>query len=91
MSKAIQGTVANKSGDKTVRVRIIERRTHPKYKKIYSITKHMIVHDEKNQCALGDEVSIVPCKPMSKTKSWAVQDVVKKSDAAPLVDSNPTE
>ncbi len=67
-----QGTVVKKSGDKTVKVEIRERRQHPKYQKSFPVTKKFLVHDENNAAKEGDQVTIVQSRPKSKRKSWAL-------------------
>jgi small subunit ribosomal protein S17 len=47
---------------------------HPKYKKYVNITKKYHAHDEKNECAIGDSVSICETSPISETKCWVVVD-----------------
>lgn len=65
-----KGTIVKKSGDKTVKVRVIEYVQHPKYKKRYPITKNFLVHDEKNQGEVGTDVMIIQDRKVSKKKSW---------------------
>ncbi|MCB9809657.1 30S ribosomal protein S17 [Candidatus Peribacteria bacterium] len=69
-----QGVIVKKSGDKSVRVRVTERQAHPKYKKIYTVVKHFVAHDEANECGVNDAVTIQSCRPISKQKSWKVVD-----------------
>ena len=68
--KTLNGTIIKRSGDKTVRVRVVEKVAHPKYKKIYTRHKDYLVHDEKNTGNVDDTVSIMSGKPVSKKKSW---------------------
>jgi small subunit ribosomal protein S17 len=70
--RVLQGTVVSSKADKTVTVRVDRRVTHPVYKKIISRSKKYHAHDEQNKCKEGDVVSIVECRPISKTKSWQV-------------------
>lgn len=70
--RVLQGTVVSNKADKTVTV-VVERRVeHPVYKKTISRRKKYHAHDEKNACKEGDVVSIMECRPMSKTKTWIV-------------------
>lgn len=66
------GTVVSDKMDKTIVVEVTRVKTHPKYKKIYSVDKNYKVHDEKNQYKAGDKVSFVECRPLSKDKRWRV-------------------
>jgi len=52
---------------------------HPLYKKFIRRTTKFHVHDEKNECSLGDVVEIRECRPISKTKSWTLVRIVKKA------------
>lgn len=70
--RVLQGTVVSNKADKTVTVLVERRVEHPVYKKTISRRKKYHAHDENNACKEGDVVSIMECKPMSKTKSWIV-------------------
>jgi small subunit ribosomal protein S17 len=68
--RKFQGIVISTKMDKTIVVRIDRRIRHPKYGKIYTVSKKMKAHDEKNQAQVGDKVEIVENRPLSKTKRW---------------------
>jgi len=68
--RKFQGIVTSAKMDKTITVRIDRRIRHPKYGKIYTVSKKMKAHDEKNQAHVGDKVEIVEIRPVSKTKKW---------------------
>eukprot|EP00959_Pyramimonas_sp_CCMP1952_P460990 9480806-Pyramimonas_sp.AAC.1 len=63
------------------RTHIRERVTcrHPKYGKIIKHTKKYAAHDELNACTVGDIVSMASSRPLSKTKKWVVEEIVKKA------------
>lgn len=67
-----KGVVVSEKGDKTVIVSVDALKTHPKYKKKYTITKRYKVHDEENKHKIGDVVEIVPTKPISKDKKYKI-------------------
>lgn len=67
-----KGTVVTKPGDKTIKVEVHTYKAHPKYKKQYRVTRRFMVHDEDNSAQVGDTVSIVQSRPVSKRKSWAL-------------------
>lgn len=73
------GLVVSSSRDKTVTVLIDRRIKHPLYKKILRRSTKLQAHDESNECQDGDFVKIEECKPLSKTKSWKLVSVEKKS------------
>ncbi len=70
--RVMQGVVTNKSGDKTIVVKVERRMMHPLYKKIIRRSKRYHVHDEQNRHGPGDAVRIEECRPMSKMKRWTV-------------------
>tara|TARA_S200000501_G_C20467823_1_gene588039 strand:- start:65 stop:316 length:252 start_codon:yes stop_codon:yes gene_type:complete len=81
MSKSLQkkkGTVVSKSGDKTIKVSVNYRKQHSFYKKIINVTWSALVHDEKNEAIVGDEIVFVSCRPLSSRKSWRLLEVVGK-------------
>ena len=72
-----KGIVVKNSGDKTLKVAVIEYRTHPKYKKRYQRTTNFLVHYEGTDIKIGDKVTIKPIRPVSKLKSWAIAETQK--------------
>ena len=78
--KILRGEVVSDKMDKTIVVEVINKRPHPKYKKIVAKTKKFKAHDESNQCKIGDIVEIIEHKPISKTKRWMLNEVIQKVD-----------
>ncbi|MGJ3247943.1 MAG: 30S ribosomal protein S17 [Elainellaceae cyanobacterium] len=76
------GLVVSDKMDKTVVVAIENRVPHPKYRKIMVRTKRYKVHDEENQCKVGDRVRIQETRPLSRTKRWVVTDILKAATEA---------
>lgn len=72
-----QGTVIRVS-DKTLVVEVVTYKTHPKYLKKYRTSKKYHVHTDTNAESVGDVVSFVGCRPMSKTKKFAVVNKVSE-------------
>lgn len=70
--KLLQGIVVKDKLKKTITVLVARSLLHPKYKKIVKKTKKYIVHDSNNIFSLGDKVSIVESRPISKRKKWIV-------------------
>ncbi|OGE85106.1 MAG: 30S ribosomal protein S17 [Candidatus Doudnabacteria bacterium RIFCSPHIGHO2_02_FULL_46_11] len=68
----ITGTVVSDKMNQTRVVEVKSRKTHPKYKKIYTVSKRFKVHDPKNSSHLGDTVAFIPSKPFSKTKKFII-------------------
>ena len=79
MAKTLFGKVTSAKADKTITVTVTSRETHPIYGKQYSVTRKYTAHDEKNEAKIGDKVTIVDSRPISKTKSFKLESVVEKS------------
>ncbi len=75
--KRLQGTVVSLTGDKSRGVLVESTVRHSKYHKVIRFSKKFIVHDSSNSTGLGDEVTIVETRPISKSKSWRVCEIVK--------------
>ena len=74
--REIQGTVVKRSGDKTVSILVTRKVLHPKYHKTVKRFKKYLVHDEKNEVNVGDTISAVECRPLSKTKSFRLNKII---------------
>ncbi len=77
MKRVIQGLVVAKSGDKTASVLVERRVMHPRYHKFVKRFKKYLVHDENNQLNIGDTVSAIECRPLSKAKKFRLKAVLK--------------
>ncbi|MBI4994461.1 30S ribosomal protein S17 [Candidatus Peregrinibacteria bacterium] len=64
------GIVLNSKMKKTVVVRVISQKIHPKYKKKISVAKKFYAHDPEGLCHEGDKITIYETRPMSKLKRW---------------------
>lgn len=78
MARILTGVVTSSKTDKTIIVTIQTRKTHPVYKKQYTVSKKFMAHDEKNEAETGDKVSIVECRPMSARKSFALKTILER-------------
>ena len=72
------GTVVTNKNDKTIAVLVVSKNPHPKYKKLVTISKKFFAHDEKNEAKLGDVVTIVETRPLSRTKRFRLVSIDKK-------------
>ena len=72
------GVVVSDAMDKTVTVQVERRVMEPEFKKYMSRRKKFLVHDEKEECGMGDVVEICETRPISKRKSWKVVQILKK-------------
>ena len=77
--KVRTGEVTSVSGDKTITITIVERKPHPKYGKMMTVSKKLHVHDENNEAGLGDRVRVMETRPLSKTKRWRLLKIVEKA------------
>ena len=77
--RTIQGRVVSDKMEKSITVLIERRVKHPMYGKYMTRSTKLKAHDETNQCATGDLVTIRECAPISKSKSWALVSVVEKA------------
>ena len=78
-ARTLSGRVISDKMDKTVTVLVERRVTHPMYGKIIGRKMKLHAHDENNECHTGDVVLIQECRPLSRTKSWRVTQLVQKA------------
>jgi small subunit ribosomal protein S17 len=78
--RQIQGTVIKKAGEKTATVLVERKVLHPRYHKTVKRFKKYLIHDEQNDTNVGDTVSAIECRPLSKTKSFRLLDIVKRGE-----------
>ena len=76
--RTVTGKVVSDKMDKTVVVKSERKVRHPLYGKYIRRSTKYHVHDENNECKMGDTVTIKECRPLSKTKSWTLVQVVSK-------------
>lgn len=83
--RILEGNVVSAKTDKTITVLVERRFMHPMYKKYIKSSSKYNAHDEANSCKEGDRVSIIECRPISKTKRWTLvtgdQPEKKKEEA----------
>ena len=77
--RSVTGRVVSDRMDKSITVLIERRVQHPVYGKIIRRSSKVHAHDENNECKVGDKVTVVECRPLSKTKSWMLQSVDEKA------------
>ena len=78
-TRKVIGRVVSNKMDKTVSVAIERMMKHPVYGKYIRRTTKVLAHDAENTCKEGDRVAISEIRPISKTKSWAVVDIVERA------------
>jgi small subunit ribosomal protein S17 len=79
VARSISGVVISNKMDKTVTVLVERLEKHALYKKYIRKSTKLHAHDESNECNEGDTVQIEECRPLSKSKSWRVIDVVSRA------------
>ena len=77
--RTLTGRVVSDKMDKTITVMIERRVKHPIYGKYVKRSTKLHVHDEANQCHTGDKVSIQETRPLAKTKSWTLIEVIERA------------
>ena len=79
LRKTRTGKVISNKMDKTIVVAIADNVSHPLYKKIVKRTTKLKVHDENNECNVGDVVEIMETRPLSKDKRWRLVNIITKA------------
>lgn len=79
MRRQVVGTVVSNKMDKTIVVQVNRQVKHPMFHKYISRRTKYAAHDADNLCRIGDKVLIAESRPLSKTKSWRVLEVVEKA------------
>ncbi len=79
MAKTLQGVVTSDVADKTIVVTVRTRKTHPIYKKQFTVSKKFLAHDEENEAKTGDKVIISETRPISARKRFKLDSVVVKA------------
>ena len=79
MAKTLTGVVTSDVANKTITVTVTSRETHPIYGKQYTGNRKYTAHDENNEAREGETVTIVETRPVSKTKSFALQSINEKA------------
>ncbi len=79
LRKVRVGEVVSAAMDKTIVVAVKDNVKHPKYGKVMKRTVKLHAHDEKNECGVGDTVSVMETRPLSKTKRWRLERIIEKA------------
>jgi small subunit ribosomal protein S17 len=80
-ARVLTGKVVSSKMEKTIAVEISRLIKHARYGKYIRRTTKLLAHDENKEAREGDTVSIAPCRPMSRRKSWKLVSVVEKASA----------
>jgi small subunit ribosomal protein S17 len=79
LTRTLDGVVTSNKMDKTVTVLVERKVKHPLYGKYVVKSKKYHVHDEKNECNVGDTVLIMETRPLSKTKRWRLVEIIERA------------
>ncbi len=79
MRKVRTGNVVSTKMDKSMVVNVKSTLRHPVYERVISRSSKYKVHEEKNECNIGDIVEIMETRPLSKTKRWRLKEIVEKA------------
>lgn len=77
--RTLTGKVVSDKMDKTITVKVERQVKHPLYGKFIKRSTKVHAHDETNECKMGDTVTVVESRPLSKSKSWQLVEVVEKA------------
>jgi len=78
--RTLEGVVVSNKGDKTVVVQVERRFMHARYRKTVSSHKKYMAHDAENTCSIGDTVRITECRPLSRRKTWMMDEVIRRAE-----------
>jgi len=78
--RVISGKVIKKAGDKTATVLVERKVLHPRYHKTVKRFKKYLVHDEKNEANVGDTISAIECRPISKRKAFRLLEITQRGE-----------
>ena len=77
--RSVTGKVISNKMDKTITVMIERKVKHPVYGKYIKRSTKLHAHDASNECNEGDMVTVVACRPLSKSKKWMLENIVERA------------
>ena len=77
--RTVSGVVVSDRMDKTITVRVERRVKHPVYGKFVRKSTKVHAHDEDNSCQIGDTVTVIECRPLSKSKTWMLKSIDERA------------
>lgn len=77
--KTRTGVVSSNKMEKTISVTVERKLRHPIYGKFVKKSKKFMAHDENNDCNIGDTVTIMETRPLSKLKRWRLIEVIERA------------
>jgi len=82
LRKKLVGKVVGTKMAKTIVVKVSRKVAHPRYQKYVARRKKFLVHDEREECRVGDEVEIVETRPLSRMKRWRLSEIKFRPEGA---------
>ena len=82
--RTLSGLVVSDRMDKTITVKVERRVKHPVYGKFIRRSTKLHAHDGENECRIGDTVTVVECRPLSKSKTWMLKTIDQRSQELAL-------
>lgn len=79
-AQSLQGKVVSTTQNKTAVVEVYTLQVHPVYQKRVRVTTKYQAHDEEQQCAVGDTVTLAPSRPISRSKRFTISAILKKAN-----------
>ena len=79
-ARTVSGQVVSNKMDKTIVVKVERRVKHPVYGKYIRRSSKLHAHDAENSCQIGDLVTISETRPLSKTKTWQLVEIVRRAE-----------
>ncbi|TQV74759.1 30S ribosomal protein S17 [Aliikangiella marina] len=79
IKRTLTGKVISDKMDKTITVKVERQVKHPIYGKFIKRSTKVHAHDETNECKMGDTVTVIESRPLSKSKSWQLVEVVERA------------
>jgi len=76
--RTLTGLVVSDKMDKSAVIKVERKVRHPLYGKYIRRSTKLHIHDENNECRAGDTVSVKQCRPLSKTKSWTLVEIIDR-------------
>ncbi len=73
------GLVVSDKMDKSITIEVERKVKHPIYGKFVKKTSKFIAHDEKNDCNIGDTVTVMETRPLSKNKCWRLVEIIERA------------
>ena len=80
VERSLMGRVVSNKMDKSIVVLMERQVQHPVYGKFIKRSKKYHVHDENNECKIGDKVLLMETRPLSKDKRWRVVEIIEKAN-----------